>query len=150
MTMTRNTSLTLTADDVMRSFLGGDTVFDRIRHLRESSGNFPPFNIRETEADSTGGATYELEMAVAGFDQDEITIEEVDGRLVVKGERNASDFSDDMFLYRGIAARDFHREWALAENVHVVSAKLKNGMLLIELKKEVPEEKKPRTIQINK
>lgn len=147
--MTRNTSFSLTADDVMRSFLGGDTVFDRLHQLRGTSGNFPPFNVREVKADSSGGATYELELAVAGYDEDEITVEEVDGRLVVRGEKK-SDIEDDMFIYRGIAARDFHREWILAEHVHVISAKLKNGMLLIELEREVPEEKKPRQIQINK
>lgn len=147
--MTRSTSrtFTLTSDDIMRTFLGGTDFFDRVSALRGTSGNFPPFNVREIESAKGGDATYLIEIAVAGYTRDEITIEEENGVLTVRGEK-LTGTSDDLYLYRGIAERDFHREWALAEHVRVDSAGLEDGLLKITLVREVPEAAKPRAITI--
>jgi molecular chaperone IbpA len=147
--MTRTNHRTLTAEDIMRTFIGGHSVVDQLYNLRSTGGNFPPYNVREVGAASDGSAEFLIELAVAGFEEDEILIKEIDGRLVVHSEKQ-DDTDTDNYLYRGIALRNFYQEWVLSDHVHVESAKMKNGMLEIRLMKEVPEEKKPRAIHINK
>ena len=138
----------------MRSFdfspLFRNTVgFDRMAHLmdtlaNEPSNGFPPYNI-----ESIGDDQYRITMAVAGFSEDEIEITAHDDQLLVNGKICPAEKDNERaFLHRGIAERAFERRFNLAEHVIVKEAQLRNGLLHIELIREVPEEKRPRKISI--
>lgn len=137
----------------MRSFdfapLFRSTVgFDRVTQLldavtREETGNgYPPYNIEKTSDDS-----YRVVMAVAGFGENDIAITQHENTLIVAG-RQAEQNEPAQYLHRGIAGRAFERRFELADFIRVEGAKLANGLLSVELKREVPEEKKPRTIKV--
>jgi molecular chaperone IbpA len=121
--------------------------FDRLSRLMESAltldgqTSYPPYNIvKRSEND------YRISLAVAGFGEDEIEIVSQNGTLTVKGR---SDVEDDFeYLHRGIAGRAFERRFQLADHVEVLSADLVNGLLHIELRREIPEVLKPRRIAI--
>lgn len=132
---------------LFRSTIG----FDRLMNLLESSsqwadsGNgYPPYNIERTGED-----TYRITLAVSGFSEDELAIEARENVLVVEGRRKETD-NGHTFLYRGIAGRSFKRQFQLADHVTVVGAELSNGLLTIDLKRELPEAMKPRRIAIGK
>lgn len=123
--------------------------FDHMARLMDSlanepSNSFPPYNI-----ESTGEDNYRITMAVAGFGEDDIEITAQDAQLLVTGriDRGEAD-AGRQFLHRGIAERAFERRFNLAEHVVVREAQLQNGLLHIDLVREVPEEKKPRKIAI--
>ncbi|WP_219591546.1 Hsp20 family protein [Aeromonas salmonicida] len=121
--------------------------FDRLANLIESAasnGNagYPPYNI-EQQSDND----YRISMAVAGFTQEELELSFQENLLTVKGNKQAE--SDRNYLYQGIAERGFERRFQLADYVRVKGADLKNGLLHIELMREVPEAMKPRKIEIN-
>jgi molecular chaperone IbpA len=123
--------------------------FDRLAQLMDnalradSQPSYPPYNIELTEEDK-----YRITMAVAGFDRSELDIEvEQDGLKIVG--RKVRPSKQATFLHRGIAARDFEHRFQLAEHVKVVGATLENGLLSIDLVREVPEAMKPRRISIN-
>ena len=124
--------------------------FDRMANLLESAartgepGGWPPYNI-----ETTGENAYRIEIAVAGFKPDELNIEVKENLLTVTGRRTANDGEDRTFLHRGLAERDFERRFQLADYVVVREAGLNNGLLTIELKRELPEALKPRRIEIN-
>ena len=109
---------------------------------RVDSGGYPPYNI-----ESTGEDQYRITLAVAGFGTDEIEIETRDNLLKVVGKKGA-DVADRKFLYRGIANRNFERTYQLADYVRVDGADLEDGLLHIDLVREVPEAMKPRRITI--
>jgi len=110
----------------------------------EPSAGFPPYNIQKAGEDH-----YRITMAVAGFSQDELSITSENNRLVVSGEKPEEQESEDnAYLYRGIATRSFERRFNLAEHVRVKGARLDNGLLHIELEREIPEAMKPRSIEI--
>jgi molecular chaperone IbpA len=110
----------------------------------DNGQSYPPYNIERTGEDA-----YRITMAVAGFSEDEIAIESNRNVLSVKAEKATEDKAEEReFLYRGIAARSFERRFQLADHVHVTGAELKNGLLHIDLKREIPEELKPRKIAI--
>jgi len=124
--------------------------YDRLASLLNSAtrvdqgAGFPPYNIQKA-----GDDHYRITMAVAGFSQDELSISTENNRLVVTGEKAEEKETDDnAFLYRGIATRSFERRFNLAEHVRVTGASLDNGLLHIELEREIPEAMKPRTIEI--
>jgi molecular chaperone IbpA len=124
--------------------------YDRLASLLNSAtrleqgAGFPPYNIQKAGEDR-----YRITMAVAGFSQDELSITTENNRLVVTGDKAEDQETDDTaFLYRGIATRSFERRFNLAEHVKVTGAKLDNGLLHIELEREIPEAMKPRTIEI--
>jgi molecular chaperone IbpA len=122
--------------------------FDRLANALESAnrteaGGYPPYNI-----ELTGEDRYRITMAVAGFSADEIDIETKENLLRVTG-RKSGDVADRQFLHRGIANRDFERSYQLADYVRVQGADLKDGLLHIDLQREVPESMKPRRIEIN-
>ena len=125
--------------------------FDRLASLmsaatRPEQGNgYPPYNIR-----MTGENQYQITMAVAGFSEDELDITTEQSRLLVTGQRNEEQDEQGEYLYRGIATRSFERRFNLADHVKVVSASLENGLLHIDLEREIPEAMKPRTIKIGK
>ncbi len=109
---------------------------------QESDGGFPPYNIERL-----GDNEYRITMAVAGFGRSEIKIEAKETSLVVRGERAAEDKSRQ-FLHRGIAARNFERRFQLADYVEVKGADLENGLLHIDLVRNLPERMRARTIAI--
>jgi molecular chaperone IbpA len=121
--------------------------FDRVGHLLDSAFNseaptYPPYNIEKLADDE-----YRVTMAVAGFGTDDIDVTQTNNSLVVKGQQGKTS-SEETFLHRGIATRAFERRFDLAEHVSVSRADLVNGLLVIELKREVPEALKPRKIDI--
>ena len=124
--------------------IGFDRVFDAVTRLHTVEGgqsnSFPPYNIKKLDAEN-----YEIQIALAGFNKSELDIVVEDGNLVVKGEQEKSE---DEFLHKGIAERNFTRTWALADDVKVTGSKLKDGVLTISLVHEIPEEKKPTSIEI--
>lgn len=122
--------------------------FDRLMNMLESSGQwseasngYPPYNIEKTGEDQ-----YRISIAVAGFAEDELAIEARQNALLVEGRKKETEAG--AFLYRGIAGRSFKRQFQLADHVRVTSAQLKNGLLVIDLVREVPEAMKPRRIEI--
>ena len=124
--------------------------YDRLASLmntanRCDTGNgFPPYNIQKAGEDR-----YRITMAVAGFALSDLDITYENNRLVVTGNKPAEKESEDnAFLYRGIATRSFERRFNLAEHVKVTGARMDNGLLHIELEREIPEAMKPRKISI--
>ena len=128
-----------------RSTVGFDRLFTMLDSLGqpESGQSYPPYNIERTGDDS-----YRISMAVAGFSDEDISIEAHRNVLTVKGEKAEEQGEDKQFLHRGIAARAFERRFQLADHVEVEGAELKNGLLHIDLKRNIPEEMKPRRIAI--
>jgi len=107
----------------------------------ETADNWPPYDIAKTAEDD-----YRIAMAVAGFSQEELDITQEQNMLMVSGQKAAEDKGE--YLHRGIAGRAFQRRFELADHVKVVGASLVNGLLTIDLKREIPEEMKPRRIEI--
>ncbi|MDO9415194.1 Hsp20 family protein [Pararhizobium sp.] len=128
-----------------RSTVGFDRLFTMLDSLGQpdQSQTYPPYNIERT-----GEATYRITMAVAGFDESELSIEAREHALTVKGEKAEDSKEDGQFLYRGIAKRAFERRFQLADHVEITAASLKNGLLHIDLLRELPEAAKPRKIEI--
>jgi molecular chaperone IbpA len=125
-----------------RHLIGFGQLLDYLQSPMVSSHtNYPPYNIIELDDNE-----YELEMAVAGFTQDQITVEEENSILRVSGFIEEED--DRNFVHRGIAGREFRREWRLIEHAHVQDASLANGVLTIRIKRELPEALKPRQIAV--
>ncbi|HEV2612071.1 MAG TPA: Hsp20 family protein [Noviherbaspirillum sp.] len=128
-----------------RSAIGFDRLaqlFDEAQRA-ESQPSYPPYNIELVSEDK-----YRITMAVAGFDRSELEIETERDTLKITG-RKVKEEGKRTFLHRGIAARDFEHRFQLADHVKVVGAKLENGLLNIELAREIPEALKPRKIEIN-
>jgi molecular chaperone IbpA len=122
--------------------------FDRLAQLLDNAGSFevpayPPYNIERVSDDE-----YRVTMAVAGFGQDDITVEVKQNTLTVSGRKADKTESTAEFLHQGIAQRAFERRFQLADYVQVEGAELDNGLLHISLKREIPEAMKPRTIAI--
>ena len=124
--------------------------FDRIAHLLDaanqstsSGNNYPPYDI-----EVTGENEYTITIAVAGFAEHELDIQSENGVLQVRGKKD-KDESKRQFLYQGIAYRSFERKFQLADYIKVTGANLENGILMIQLLKEVPEAMKPKKIAIN-
>ena len=129
-----------------KALLGFDTLFNDFerRFSNQVNTNYPPYNIIKT-----GEHTYELQVAVTGFDKTEITVEVDQDNLVVKGQRtNKVDEEEVVYLHHGLASRDFSRLWPLAEHIEVGEAKMKNGVLTISLERIIPETLKPRQLVI--
>ena len=129
-----------------RSTVGFDRLFTMLDTLAQPEGaqTYPPYNIERTGEDA-----YRITMAVAGFGEDEISIEAHRNVLTIKGEKSEADKGETSeVLYRGIASRAFERRFQLADHVDVVGAELKNGLLHISLKRNIPEEMKPRKVAI--
>ena len=131
-----------------RSTVGFDRMFNLFDSLSGSDGTlptYPPYNIERT-----GENTYRVTMAVAGFGAADLSIESKENVLTVKGEKKESEGEkENEFLYRGIASRAFERRFQLADHVEVKGAALENGLLHVDLVRNIPEAMKPRTIAIN-
>ncbi len=117
-------------------------TLDNMLQYEQSGSGYPPFNIEKT-----GDNAYRITLAVAGFTADDIEIESKESALVIKGAKAESDEQPE-YLHRGIAQRAFERKFQLADYVRVKDAALENGLLHIDLEREVPEALKPRKIEI--
>ena len=122
--------------------VGFDNIFDQLSTLSDFDiPNYPPYNIKKIDKEN-----YQLEMALAGFSKDEIDVEVKENTLTISAR--TSDKEEDSFVHQGIARRAFKRRWTLAEHLEVDEAKLKDGILIVKMKLNLPEEKKPKTITI--
>ena len=127
-----------------RSTVGFDRLFNLLdtRGQTEQAPSYPPYNIERT-----GENAYRISVAVAGFTDQDLSIEVKENTLSIRGEKNAEERKADV-LYQGIAARTFERRFQLADGVQVTGAALENGLLHVDLVREIPEAKKPRKIEI--
>lgn len=126
-----------------RALIGFDRIFNDFENrYQHSTTNYPPYNVLKHDENN-----FEIEIAVAGFEKSDITIEVDQDQLRVKGQRVKEDDSSK-YVYRGLAARDFERVFTIAEHIEVGEAELVNGILRIKLTRIVPEELKPRLIEI--
>ncbi|MEM8987141.1 MAG: Hsp20 family protein [Pseudomonadota bacterium] len=127
-----------------RSTVGFDHLFDLVDNFSKTdpSGGYPPYNIERTGEDA-----YRISIAVAGFGEQELNVEVRQNMLVISGERSDAD-ADRKFLHQGIAGRSFERRYQLADHVRVEGAALENGLLNIDLIREIPEAMRPRTVEI--
>ena len=129
-----------------RSTVGFDRLFNLLDNMgqpEQSAPAYPPYNIERT-----GENAYRISMAVAGFGESDLEIEAKENTLLVKGNQQKNEEDEGEMLFRGIAARNFERRFQLADHVEVRNAHLENGLLHIELEREIPEAMKPRTIEI--
>jgi molecular chaperone IbpA len=127
-----------------RSTVGFDRLFSMLDGFEAAPG-YPPYNIERT-----GENDYRISVAVAGFAENELTIEAKENTLTIKGEKQVKqDNNTAEVLYQGIAARAFERQFQLADYVVVKGANLENGLLHVDLVREIPESKKPRQIAID-
>lgn len=125
-----------------RALVGFDRYFSG-PHQSQANSNYPPHNI--VKYDETH---YGIEVAVAGFSKDEITVEVDQDQLTVHGRKQSQVDSRFEYLHRGLAARDFEQTFTLAEYMQVIGAEVKDGMLIIEIERLVPEALKPRQIEV--
>ena len=134
-------------DRLMREFfpfsIGLDSVFNRLAGISESgSFNFPPYNIIRDEAKTV------LEMALAGYRKEDVSVVVEDGILSITGDNNRDDEKDSNHVHHGIATRRFVRKFTLGEYIEVNCAEMKDGMLIVELEEVLPPEKQPKNIEI--
>jgi len=129
-----------------RSTVGFDRLFSLLDQATDGTPGYPPYNIERT-----GENAYRISVAVSGFAQNELSIVAKENTLTIKGEKVANENSKEKseLLYRGIAARTFERVFQLADFVVVKNASLENGLLHVDLIREIPEAKKPRNIPIS-
>ena len=128
------------------------TGFDRLTNIMDAAmrqndvtESYPPYNIQKT-----GENAYCITLAVAGFSEEELEIISHDGNLVIEGRvKPNEENSENIFLHRGIAGRAFKRSFQLADHIKITGANLSNGLLNVELVREIPEELKPRKIEIS-
>ena len=124
--------------------IGFDNLFDRLFDIDlESSNSYPPYNISKVDDNN-----YIIEMALAGFNKDDIEIELADSELTVRSKKREDSNNDVNLIHQGISHRSFNRKFTLSEEILVKNAEMKNGMLIIKLEKFIPENKKPKLISI--
>jgi len=136
---------TLDIPSIQRFAVGFDRMFDELGRTAGTlnASNYPPYNIiKESET------IWKIEVAVAGFDESELDVETVNNELVVSGAVNKENKVEAQYLHQGIAGSDFERTFALAENVEVKGAIVKNGILTVTLEHIVPESARPKKIAI--
>jgi molecular chaperone IbpA len=128
-----------------RALVGFDRMFDDMerRFASQHSVNYPPYNIAKVSEN-----LYDISIAVTGFEKNEVSVQVEANELTIRGERKPSDTPEPEYLHRGLALRDFERTFTLAEHMKVLKAEIKNGILLIQLEREIPEALKPRVIDI--
>ena len=124
--------------------IGFDNLFDRLFDIDlESSSSYPPYNISKVDDNN-----YIIEMALAGFNKDDIEIELADSELTVRSKKREGSNKDVNLIHQGISHRSFNRKFTLSEEILVKNAEMKNGMLIVKLEKFIPENKKPKLINI--
>jgi molecular chaperone IbpA len=127
-----------------RSSIGFDRIFNLLENASppQNADNWPPYDIAKLGEDA-----YRIVLAVAGFGEDELTITHQPNMLLIEGAKTENE--EVQYLHHGLALRSFARQFELADHVTIVGAKLENGLLIVDLKKEIPEEMKPRRIAID-
>lgn len=145
--MTEKTFENMMTFDPFSNTIGYDRMFNRMNELFGEFNNFkpqkyPPYNILKKDDN-----TFEIEIAVAGFKEEEIEIMVDEGILTIKGS-SKSDMDDSNYFHRGIASRDFIRKFSLSDTIEINGATMNHGLLTIELENVVPEHKKPKKISI--
>lgn len=127
-----------------RNAIGFDRLFNLMEtnNAKNGSSGYPPYNIEQQDENK-----YRITMAVAGFAEDQLEITQKENMLVVRGEQKAAE--EKNYVYQGIAERDFERKFQLADYVKVIGAEMENGLLHVDLEREIPEAMKPRKIAIN-
>ncbi len=128
--------------------IGFDREWQILEDLQNSltggASSYPPYNIKQT-----GDNSYEVEMAVAGFSKDDLKVELNNNRLIIEGKSGSKEEkSEGDYVYKGIASRHFRQSFALADHVKVVGSELKDGILKVELERNIPAEMRPRLIEI--
>lgn len=128
-----------------RALIGFDRIFNDIerRFANSTQNNYPPFNILQHDENS-----YEIEIAVAGFNREDIRIEVDQDTLTISGQRSKEEVEHSKYIHEGLAARDFERVFALADHMEVGEAEMTNGILRVKITRVIPEELKPRLITI--
>ena len=123
--------------------LGFETLVDRLERIsNESQSGYPPYNIFKD------GLKFKIEIALAGIDKKDVDIELCDGVLTIKHDGPKEDNSAEEALHKGIAKRAFKLKFTLAEDLEVLGAAIKNGLLTVKLERVVPDHKKPRVIEV--
>ena len=144
--MTRLTTMDLSP--FYRNSIGVDKLFDRLMGQVDAgitTQNYPPYNIIKT-----GDNTYEIQVAVAGFTQGEITVNVNEGNLIITGEKISTELPEGhVYEHQGISARRFLRTFTLADYVEVIHASSKNGILTVTLERQVPDAMKPKIVAIS-
>jgi molecular chaperone IbpA len=125
---------------ISRALVGFDQYFN---NPRLQNSNYPPHNIVKYS-----DSAYAIEVAVAGFSKDEITVEVDQAQLVVRGVQAIAETDSKEYLHRGLASRDFEQSWTLAEYMEVKGAEVKDGMLIVQIERIVPDALQPRKIEI--
>lgn len=137
---------TLDFTPLLKSTIGFDQmnrIFENAAH--NSDVSYPPYNIEKIDEDD-----YRITMALAGFTEEDLNIELDNGVLAISAEGSEDDVDESRFLHRGIAKRAFKRHFRLADTIKVLGATFENGLLMVDLQREIPEHLKPRNIKINK
>ncbi|MEC9077678.1 MAG: Hsp20 family protein [Pseudomonadota bacterium] len=133
---------------LFRSTIGFDrltNIMDTAMRQSDATEAYPPYNIQKT-----GENSYCITLAVAGFSEEELEIVSHEGKLVIEGRVKPNEENkENIFLHRGIAGRAFKRSFQLADHIKIMGANLSNGLLNVELVREIPEELKPRKIEIS-
>lgn len=135
-------TFTFNTSTLAKQLIGFDPLFDKILNTLEEPKPFPPYNIRKV-----GETTYAIEIAVAGFSRDEIDITYQENVLTVTGTKKNKP-ADSEFIYKGIAERDFTRKFTLSQDVEITGADIYDGILLIAIKRIIPEEKRAKKIPL--
>lgn len=146
--MTRELTLrSLDIPSIHKFAVGFDTIIDELQRVSNQRDNYPPYNVVKHDDDH-----FTIEVAVAGFQEGDINITVEKNILTIKGEQAIKVYQEDEtqpeYLHRGISSRNFVRTFPLAEHVEVIGAKAENGILMVELERQVPEEQKPKSIAI--
>ncbi|KZX02202.1 heat-shock protein [Pseudoalteromonas luteoviolacea] len=138
---------TVDLSPLYRSFIGLDhlaSLMDSAQRSSEKQSGFPPYNIEALDEDK-----YQITMAVAGFSEQELSLQSENNTLIVTGEKSDKDAQQERkFIHQGIAERNFERKFQLGDHIKVLGAELENGLLVIDLEREIPEAMKPRKIEI--
>ncbi len=140
----QNTFTTIDKNRFTPFTVGFDELFDRLFDTNLNTDSYPPYNILKSDE-----CNYTIEIAVAGFNKDQIEIELSDGELLIRSKSKDNKTSElKNLIHHGISNRSFIRKFTLSDEIHVKNADLKDGMLRIKLEKVIPENKKPKLISI--
>lgn len=135
---------TALSPELGRWMIGLDHLYDTLNSASPARVSYPPYNIIRRDDDH-----YSIEIAVAGFGEQDLAVTLNNGMLLVTGEIQDQPEAETVYVHRGLSRRKFQREWRLVEYVEVVSATVQNGIMSIELERKLPEALKPRTVAIN-
>lgn len=128
-----------------RALIGFDQLFDTFetRFANQLTNNYPPYNIEKVSEN-----LYDIVVAVAGFEKSEVAVEVEGDQLTIRGQKTVSQDPVPEYLHRGLAFRDFERRFTLAEHMEIVKAEIKNGLLLVQIERKVPDALLPRQIEV--